>query len=680
MFEFSIAKKYLVPKRKQLSIALISLMSVTVISLVVWLVLVFISVTNGIEKNWLQKLTTLNGPIRITPTPAYFSSYYYQIDNYSSATNYSPRSLAQKANAEISDPYDAASDMELPAYFPNPEYTTDGKLIDPVQQAVAILKKRGLTFQEYEVGGAMLRLHLIRSGNTIPNPSANLTGNSLGREKQSFLTQVAYITSLSDRNPHLPELLIPPSAEDIQNLFQISAYDLPSSESENGTPLTAVSENNLRERVIALLNTFSVQQLETGETRWAIPRSLFPEQLSCCAHAYFQGDRLLAIRISKDANASSPPTAVQASLTRDHSHWTLKTKDERTFIINDDVPFLTDGNVTFQASLVPSSLQRLRTLGDVTFAVEGSLQNVPLKGHVAWQGLKIASAHPYQDSPYALFNTSILGVKAAGSPVILPKQFQEGGVRCGDRGFLNYAANTASSVQEQRLPIVVSGFYDPGLMAIGNKCILAPPDLVHSVNASNQSFQLDPLFANGIQVWVRSLSDAKSIKKELQTAFEDAGIGHYWNVTTYHDYDFAKDLLLQFQSDKYMFTLVGGIILVVACCNIISLLVLLVNDKKREIGILQAMGAKTSSIACIFAACGAGMGIISSLLGTLAAVFTLRHIDSLAYLLSLIQGHDAFNAMFYGKSLPNSLSSEALLFCPDCHTPSFSFSRFNPCS
>jgi lipoprotein-releasing system permease protein len=89
---------------------------------------------------------------------------------------------------------------------------------------------------------------------------------------------------------------------------------------------------------------------------------------------------------------------------------------------------------------------------------------------------------------------------------------------------------------------------------------------------------------------------------------------------------------------------------------------LLVNDKKREIGILQAMGARTSSIALIFAACGAGMGIISSLIGTFAALFTLKHIDTLAHFLSVIQGHDAFNAIFYGKSLPSSLSTDALLF------------------
>lgn len=635
MFEFSIAKKYLVPKRKQLSVALISLMSVTVISLVVWLVLVFLSVTDGIEKAWLQKLTALQGPVRITPTPAYFSSYYYQIDNFSAASNYTSRSLAQKATAETSDPYDGTIDMELPAYFPKPEWDADGKLVDPVKTAAAILKNRNLPFQEYEVGGAMLRLQMVRGGLT--------DGQASGHERQSFLTQVSYVSSLSDKNPHMKDLLADPTAEDVQNLFNLSVYDLQNAQ-ENRS-LQGVSEQTLQGRVSSLFNQYKVEKLSTGEGRWSLPRQLLPEQFTCPVQAYTHGDRLIAVSFNENGGST---------LVREKDKWRVQT-GSKSYEMGNTIPLFVENSLTFNATLLPSSLGYLKSLNDVAFHVEGSVNNVPLKGNIPWQGLKIAAAKPK--------NGAVLPADDNfASPVFLPKQFQENGVRMGDRGFLSYAASTASSVQEQRLPIYVKGFYDPGIMAIGHKCVLAPPEVVHTLTLSNQSFQLDSSFSNGIQVWVDPLSSAKKVKGDLQKAFDEAGIGHYWNVTTFHDYDFAKDLLLQFQSDKYMFTLVGGIILIVACCNIISLLVLLVNDKKREIGILQAMGAPTSSIALIFAACGAGMGIISSLIGTVAAIFTLQNIDKLAHLLSVLQGHDAFNAMFYGKSLPSALSGEALLF------------------
>lgn len=49
MFEVSVAFKYLIPRKKHLSVTLIAMMSVGVISLIVWLLLVFLSVTSGIE-------------------------------------------------------------------------------------------------------------------------------------------------------------------------------------------------------------------------------------------------------------------------------------------------------------------------------------------------------------------------------------------------------------------------------------------------------------------------------------------------------------------------------------------------------------------------------------------------------------------------------------------------------
>jgi lipoprotein-releasing system permease protein len=108
--------------------------------------------------------------------------------------------------------------------------------------------------------------------------------------------------------------------------------------------------------------------------------------------------------------------------------------------------------------------------------------------------------------------------------------------------------------------------------------------------------------------------------------------------------------------------LIGVLVLAVACSNIISMLILLVQNKKKEIGILQAMGASKNSIALIFGLCGVLIGIISSLLGILLALLTLHNIDFVVKILSLLQGHDAFNALFFGQSLPNALSNRALYF------------------
>src|SRR5690606_7127505 len=99
---------------------------------------------------------------------------------------------------------------------------------------------------------------------------------------------------------------------------------------------------------------------------------------------------------------------------------------------------------------------------------------------------------------------------------------------------------------------------------------------------------------------------------------------------------FTKDLLQQLSSEKNLFSLISVVIILVACSNIISMLIILVNDKKVEIGILRSLGASSFSIATIFALCGLTMGFAGSLLGVLLAVLTLRNLDSLVTFISYI--------------------------------------------
>ena len=56
------------------------------------------------------------------------------------------------------------------------------------------------------------------------------------------------------------------------------------------------------------------------------------------------------------------------------------------------------------------------------------------------------------------------------------------------------------------------------------------------------------------------------------------------------------------------------------------------------------------------------MGVAACLLGSAAALLTLRHLDILVSFLSALQGHAAFHPAFFGTTLPNQLSYEALLF------------------
>ncbi len=634
MFELAVALKYLVPRKKQLSVSLIATLSVAVISLVVWLVLLFLSVTEGIEKNWLQKLTAFNAPLRINPTSTYLNSYYYKIDAFSSASGFEHKTLAQKAAASRADPYAPEADPELPSYLAPKALGPDGSLIDPVKTAYRILEGiPGIVFQDYELSGAMMKLQLAR-------PESGLI-TQRGSDVQTHLTQASYLSSFSDRSPYLLSLLSPLKTQDLNHLFYLS----------NASP----------QKLQALLDNIRLDEVKTTQDHWRLPMSLLPEAVHISAQAFVKNGVITHCILDEKAVKGRGYLTKQKGAVK-----FVDASGEHG--VDPGAPLLTQRALTFRATPIPASLASAKHLTDILLKVDGTLQGISLQGVIRWDGLEISQAEArthFAEEPktpplwaYTVGQTGVLPQNG----VLLAKSFESAGVGIGDQGFLSYSAPTISAVQEQRLPIYVAGFYDPGIMAIGNKCILLPADLAHAVNASSQTFTFDPSLSNGIQVWFRDLKSVDAIKQQIVEAFNKAGIGEYWQATSFKEYDFSKDLMEQFQSDKLLFMLVGLIILVVACSNIISLLVLLVNDKKKEIGIMQSMGASGFSIAAIFGVCGIAMGIFSAALGTLGAYLTLKNIDSVVGFLSFVQGHEAFNAAFYGKNLPTTLSGGALTF------------------
>jgi lipoprotein-releasing system permease protein len=654
MFELLVALKYLIPRRKQLSVSLIALLSVMVISLVVWLVLVFLSVTEGIERGWLQKLTTLNAPLRITPTHHYYSSYYYQIDSISSRSDYSLKNIAEKAQTENANPYNPLEDGELPVRFPQPDLTKEGALNDPVKGLFEILSDikqshSDLVFQDFELSGALLRLQLLRPGNGIP-----------GTETQGYLTQVSYLTSLPDQCPRLSSLLLPPREKDLNHLLYLALHSTELSRQDSPALTLKAPKETAQNRIQTLLQHVNIKQLKPHHSFWQVPSSFLPLNQAFEGIVYERNGSISRIDLPLEKGKGGQDFGKYVKIWKNDSNFILEDEKGRQQKLSLNIPLLVDGPILFDVENVLETAPPL-------FRVCTSLQGISFKGTLGIDGMEIVQANLLSQklspatpwiSPQKLLPVN----EEKETGVLLAKSFLDNGVMIGDRGYLSYASTTSSAVQEHRLPIFVSGFYDPGILSVGNKCILVPPFVTRTINASSTSFNLDKTQSNGILVWFDDLREASEIKNEILIALKNQDLDKYWKVTTFRDYEFAKDLLEQFQSDKYLFALVGVIILVVACCNIISLLVLLVNDKKREIGILQAMGASNLSIAVIFGSCGMAMGILSSIIGTVAAVLTLHHIDVVVQFLSFIQGQNAFNTTFFGKSLPDTLSHNALTF------------------
>jgi len=625
-FELTVALKYLIPRWRQLSVSIISLVSILVISLVVWLVVLFLSVTEGIEKKWVEQLVALNAPVRLAPTDAYYRSYYYQVDSVSLDSNYTHKTIGEKLATLESDPYDLSFDMELPYDFPSPDRREDGTLKDPVKEGYEAIAALGsVRPQEYEVSYSNLSLNLMRN-NT----------------EQTFLNQISYIASHDEGNTRMKQMLIPPSAEDYNNILST----LETHELEN------------------FFAHVQVDELQTTEEGFVLPPSFFPETGTLKGVGVVRYHEVKKVVLPQsvddldalDAKLSSyglETTPVEVIFDEEQMHLASEKN------VAQGVELVLDDQIPFQAKLIDSS--------PLQFEIEGEVQGIPLTGTSRYDKLEIAKGTPLKSdtqAPWIQPDESgcahIPCNQPSGDGILIANHFQKSGVRLGDRGHLSYYTPTASSRQEQRILVYVAGFYDPGMMPVGNKLLFVDPQVV-ALLRGNMSVS-DGMLGNGINLWLSDISQAEMVKSKLTQALDAREIGKYWKVQSYQDYDFAKPVLQQLKSDKNLFTLIAVIILIVACSNIISMLILLVNDKKKEIGILQSMGASPRRIAVIFGICGFVTGIISSILGTFAAIFTLKHLQSLVNVLSFLQGHEAFQEAFYGNQLPNELSMRSLVF------------------
>jgi lipoprotein-releasing system permease protein len=646
MFEIKLALKYLLPKRRRLSSSLISLISIFIISLVVWLVIVFLSVTSGIEKNWLDKLTTINAPIRITPTNKYYSSYYYKIDSLSSNSNYQLKSINEKLLSTTSDPYDPEIDIEIPSYFPKPLLDKNNKLIDPIKKLDQILlkfkDKKNITFQDFEVSSAMLKLKLDR---------VNIDSNLNKEEKLSTLSQMTYILSLCKDNPKLSSIIEPLNSKDIFQLAYKANRSFENIQNDSADFLKYIDKSGFSKNLNNIFENIKINKIKLLNPH-LINKDYLNKKNSY--FAYFSDDQNSFFLTKNKKNNFG-------KIYFENDNFIFKNKKNKINLSNQSIYLIDD---TYLDNNFLIDLLNVKNIKDIS--IKSLSKNFTKDIDLPLYNLDIIdfsnSKNISNISIYKKDNRIHLPKIDNFSAIILPKSFRKNNVLVSDRGYISYTAPFASTTQEIRIPVYIAGFYDPGVFPIGNRFIITDSSIPREINSILNNISYDNSSNNGIFVWLKDIKNTNAVKEELEKELKKENLLDFFELSTYKDFEFSKDMMQQFQSDKTLFTLIAIIILIAACSNIISMLILLVNDKKKEIAILRSMGASKKSIALIFGLSGAMTGIFSSILGFMLAIFTLKNLNYLIIFLSKMQGHNFFNENFFGSNMPNTLSVSSLIF------------------
>jgi lipoprotein-releasing system permease protein len=149
---------------------------------------------------------------------------------------------------------------------------------------------------------------------------------------------------------------------------------------------------------------------------------------------------------------------------------------------------------------------------------------------------------------------------------------------------------------------VVAGFFHSGMYEFDSSLIFV------SLHDGRALLAGDPQLESGLEARAGNLFDAPMLARQIARA---GGAGLTVSDWTQTDAPLFSALKLE----KFTYFLVLLLIVLVAAFNIIATLVMVVMERRKEIAILRAMGARSASIASIFLCEGAALGVGGTILG-----------------------------------------------------------------
>ncbi|SNY15639.1 MULTISPECIES: lipoprotein-releasing ABC transporter permease subunit [unclassified Pseudomonas] len=132
------------------------------------------------------------------------------------------------------------------------------------------------------------------------------------------------------------------------------------------------------------------------------------------------------------------------------------------------------------------------------------------------------------------------------------------------------------------------------------------------------------------------------------------------------DHYFARDwtrthgnLYQAIRMEKAMIGLLLLLIVAVAAFNIISTLVMVVNDKKSDIAILRTLGATPGTIMRTFMVQGTVIGVVGTAIGAVVGIFAALNVSAAISALEGLIGHKFLNAdVYFIDYLPSQVQSQ----------------------
>jgi lipoprotein-releasing system permease protein len=155
----------------------------------------------------------------------------------------------------------------------------------------------------------------------------------------------------------------------------------------------------------------------------------------------------------------------------------------------------------------------------------------------------------------------------------------------------------------------------------------------------------------GVRLKLHDLFEAPRVAREL--AQQLPGIYFVSDWTRSH-----ANFFRAVATEKMVMFIILSLIVGVAAFNIVSTLVMVVQDKQADIAILRTLGATPRSIMAIFMVQGSIIGVVGTLFGVIFGVLLALNVEQLVPILEALTGHQFLSPdVYYISDLPSELKA-----------------------
>jgi lipoprotein-releasing system permease protein len=157
----------------------------------------------------------------------------------------------------------------------------------------------------------------------------------------------------------------------------------------------------------------------------------------------------------------------------------------------------------------------------------------------------------------------------------------------------------------------------------------------------------------GWHVWGESVDSADELQRQIEKVIPASWKAESWTT-------FNSALFQSLKLEQYAMFIILSFAVAIAALNIVITLIMHVAHKKKNIGILRALGASKKQIARIFQWNGVFLGAVGLIIGTLLAVVIIVYIRYFS--------HYLLPDIYYDRTLPTEIRpwSMAMVYLVAC--------------